>query len=55
MNTKMLKQARELWNVEDVSRETNRINQRKWIKAVRMLGDKWLLSKPIERKNHHAL
>ena len=51
----MLKQVRELWNVEDVSRETNRINQRKWIKAVRMLGDKWLLSKTIERKNHHAL
>ena len=51
MKTRVLKQVREMWNVEDVSRETNRANQRKWVRAVRMLGKKWLLSKPIERKD----
>jgi hypothetical protein len=51
MNTKMLKQVRELWNVDHVSRETNRANQRKWIQSIRMLGDKWLLAKPLEKRN----
>ncbi|CAB4130609.1 hypothetical protein UFOVP133_5 [uncultured Caudovirales phage] len=51
MNTKILKQARCLWNVDNVSRETNRANQRKWVRSLRMLGDKWLLAKPMERKH----
>ena len=51
MNTKILKQAREMWNVADVSRETNRANQRKWVRSLRMLGDKWLIAKPMERKH----
>lgn len=55
MKTRVLKQVREMWNVEDVSREINRSNQRKWVKAVRMLGNKWLLSKPIERKDYREV
>ena len=51
MNTKILKQARCLWNVDSVSRETNRANQRKWVRSLRMLGNKWLLAKPMERKH----
>jgi hypothetical protein len=51
MNTKILKQTREMWNVADVPREINRANQLKWVRSIRMLGDKWLLAKPMERKD----
>jgi len=52
MNTRMLRHVRELWNSPWASRETNRANRRKWIRSVRMLGDKWLLAKYVERKPH---
>lgn len=50
MNTRMLKHVRQLWNVSHVPQEINRANQRKWVRSVRMLGDKWLLAKHVERK-----
>lgn len=49
MKTSMLIRARRNWNSEYVSRETNRLNQRNWIRSIRHLGDKWLLAKPVER------
>jgi len=45
MNITMLKRARELYNVDYIPYHQNRENQRKWIKAIRQLGDKWLLAK----------
>ena len=52
MNVTMLKRARELWAVEHMSYYENRINMRKWVKAVRMVRDSgnWLLLKQIDRK-----
>ncbi len=50
MNTRMLRHVRQMWNVDHVSQEINRANQRKWVRSVRRLGDKWLLAKHIERK-----
>ena len=50
MNTKMLRHVRQLWNVSYLPQEINRANQRKWIRSVRRLGDKWLLAKHVERK-----
>lgn len=52
MKTKMLIKARELFSVDYVPQEINRANQRKWIRSIRMLGDKWLLAKQIERKQN---
>ena len=52
MNVRMLRHVRQMWNVDHVSQEINRSNQRKWIKSVRLLGDKWLLAQHIERKTH---
>lgn len=49
MNTNMLKHVRTLWNVEYVPREVNRANQRKWVRSVRILGDRWLLAQPVNR------
>lgn len=52
MNIEQLKRVRRLYNVEYVPREINRANQRKWVAAVRMLGDKWLLANNVERKGN---
>jgi hypothetical protein len=52
MNTKMLTKARELFSVDYIPQEINRANQRKWIRSIRRLGDKWLLAKNIERKQN---
>ena len=41
----MLKKVRELYNVDYIPYYQNRDNQRKWVKAIRQLGDKWLLAK----------
>jgi len=48
MNTKMLVKAWQLFSVEYMPPEINRANQRKWIRSIRILGDKWLLAKHIE-------
>ena len=58
MKTQMLTKARSFYNVDYIPPEINRANQRKWVRSVRLLGDKWLLAKYIERKTegntHHA-
>lgn len=50
MNTKMLRHVRQMWSTTYIPAEINRANQRKWIKAVRQLGDKWLLAQHVQRK-----
>jgi hypothetical protein len=47
MKTKMLTAARRLWNTGD--RRLDRRNQREWVRAIRRLGDKWLLATYQER------
>ncbi len=51
MKTQMLTKARVLFNVDYIPPEINRANQRKWVRSVRLLGDKWLLAKHIQRKD----
>jgi hypothetical protein len=41
-----LRVVRRLFNSNLVPREINRANQRKWVRAVRELGDKWQLARP---------
>ena len=54
MNTKMLVKARELFSVDYMPKEINRANQRKWVRSIRRLGDKWLLAQTLKfnRGNH---
>ena len=47
MNTTRLCQARRLFNSELAPREINRANQRKWVRSLRVLGDRWLLAQNI--------
>ena len=42
MKTEMLIKVRKLFNVDYVPISTNRHNQRQYIKALRILGDRWL-------------
>ena len=50
MNTEQLRRkARRLYNNSLVPQEVNQYNQRKWVRSVLQLGDKWLIAKPIER------
>jgi hypothetical protein len=48
MNTQMLIKVRQLFNVDYVPRSTNRHNQLQYVKALRMLGNKWLTHKDNE-------
>ena len=43
MNITILTKVRQLFNVDYVPRSTNRHNQKQYIKALRILGDKWLI------------
>lgn len=51
MNTTVLRHVRQLFNVPYAPASTNRHNQRQWVRSIRMLGDKWLLAKPVERRS----
>jgi hypothetical protein len=49
MNTKLLKHSRELFNTYNVPESTRREYRLKWVRSVRLMGDKWLLAKPVQR------
>ena len=50
MNTQELRRkARKLYNNEQVPTKVNQYNQRKWVRSVLKLGDKWLVAKQIGR------
>ena len=42
--------ARRLFNNDMVPEHVNKHNQRQWVRSVMRLGDKWLVRKPIERR-----
>ena len=46
MKTKMLKTARRLWCLGHADRATQRANMRKWVRSVRLLGDRWVMARP---------
>jgi len=50
MKTCMLTKARRLWANTDAPKETNRANMREWVRAMRAIGDKWLMAKPVHRR-----
>tara|TARA_R110000868_G_scaffold7020_4_gene38561 strand:+ start:770 stop:946 length:177 start_codon:yes stop_codon:yes gene_type:complete len=50
MNIQALTVVRKMYNVDYVPASTNRYNQRQWVRALRILGDNWLLKKQVSRK-----
>lgn len=54
MNTKLLKHTRELFKSYDVPEHVRRQYRIKWVRSVRLLGDKWLLANQIQRKTDYV-
>lgn len=42
--------ARSLFNNPEAPEHINQHNQRQWVRSVLRLGDKWLLSKQVSRR-----
>jgi hypothetical protein len=51
MNTSMLRRARELWCLDYIPYHQQRANIREWVRAIRVVGDNWLLLQNIKRKD----
>ena len=51
MKTEALRHVRQLWSNPLAPREINRANQIKWVRAIRQLGDRWLLAQQVVRKS----
>lgn len=49
MNTALLTRVKRHFNSPFVPDSVNRANRRKWVRSVRLLGNKWLLASPVER------
>jgi hypothetical protein len=45
------KKARVIYNNDMVPARINQHNQRKWVRSVLLLGDRWLIAKPIGSPN----
>lgn len=50
MNTSMLKRARQHFVHDMVPAHTARHNMRAWVRSVRLLGPKWLIARPMEKR-----
>jgi len=50
MNTAVLKKVRRMFACDYATRSTQRHNARQWVRSVRLLGDKWLLARPVEKQ-----
>lgn len=48
MNTTLLSRGRRLFIRPDVPRHVARHNVREWARALRKVGDRWLLAKPLD-------
>ena len=46
MNTNLLRRARRYFNSDVLTREQNRNHIRKWIRMIKLLGNKWLALVP---------
>lgn len=49
MNTTLLRQANQLFKTYNASPEVIAKYKLKWAKSITLLGDKWLLAKPIQK------
>lgn len=50
MNTTLLRRVRRHFSSDLVPMHVNRANRRAWVRSVRLLGNRWLLAQPVERR-----
>ena len=46
----LARRAIKLYSNNMAPKHINRANQRAWLRSVQMLGDRWLLAKPMKRE-----
>ena len=51
MNVKLLIRARSHFVHDMAPRDLQRANMKKWVASIRMLGDKWLMLRTLERQS----
>jgi hypothetical protein len=51
MKTTLLVRARRHFNSDVLTREQNRNLQRKWVRAIRELGQNWIMLRKLEKSN----
>lgn len=50
MNMQLARRAVRLYSYELAPLHINKANRRKWLRAVEMLGSRWLLAEPMRRE-----
>lgn len=50
MNYRLKKRAIQLYSCDLAPKSVNRHNQRSWLRMVSLLGDKWLIAKPVQKE-----
>jgi hypothetical protein len=45
----LLRRARSLWRTPGVPERTNRYNRHAWVRAMQVLGDRWLFATRVQR------
>ena len=50
LNIQLARRAVRLYSYDLAPLHINKANRRKWLRAVEMLGPKWLLAKPVQKE-----
>jgi len=50
MNIQLARRAVRLYSYDLAPLHINKANRRAWLRSVQLLGDKWLLAKPIQKE-----
>jgi len=50
MNIQLARRAIRLYSCDLAPKSVNRHNQRSWLRMVSLLGDKWLIAKPVQKE-----
>jgi len=48
--SQLIMRSQDLFNSEYVTSDVNSANQEKWVRAVQILGNRWLLAKTMKRE-----
>lgn len=49
--SKLIMRSQELFDSEYVTSDINHANQEKWVRAVQILGNRWLIAKTMKKED----
>ena len=53
--SQLIMRSQDLFNSEFVTSDVNEANREKWVRAVQILGNRWLLAKTMKREECEAI